>query len=225
MGRPRKIVPSYLKHSQLDRAIVIVRCADDNRKTILLPGPFRSHESLTAYNELLVLLNAHGGRLPDGPRTAFLNELTILELCEKFNDEKVAVDFVRAGQPTSEWWCFRQAMRALCRLYGTMTISQFDSACLKAVQQAMIAGSWMNSDEIDKAKKAGRMIGWSRRTINKQVSRIRSIFRWGVPAKLVPASVVSDLECLPPLRKGKGGAREMPKVKPVPVDVRHLPRR
>jgi hypothetical protein len=92
----------------------------------------------------------------------------------------------------------------------------------------MTTGSWMNEGERTRAAERNRPIGWSRANINKSIARIRACFRCAVLEKLIPANVVTDLGCLPPLRFGRGGARESPTVTPVAVadveaTITHLP--
>ena len=68
---------------------------------------------------------------------------------------------------------------------------------------------------------------WSRRHINKQVSRVRSMFRWAVSHELIPQMAYERLRTIEPLRRGE--ARERDAILPVPrSDLRrirrHLPR-
>ena len=72
---------------------------------------------------------------------------------------------------------------------------------LKAVRQAMID--------------AGRC----RTLINKDVSRIRALFRWAVEQELLPVAVQQALQTVAGLRKGRSAAREAEPVGPVPVEV------
>src|SRR5205807_1720622 len=72
------------------------------------------------------------------------------------------------GTPTSEVANFQQVLRLLRRLYGTTAAADFGPLALKALREQMITR------------------GWCRGSINKQVSRIKLIFRWAVENELVP---------------------------------------
>jgi len=57
--------------------------------------------------------------------------------------------------------------------------------------------------------------GLSRRFVNKQISRIKRLYAWGVEEELVPVEVHAALLRVRGLKKGKGGAREKPRIRPV----------
>lgn len=77
----------------------------------------------------------------------------------------------------------------------------------------------MNEAERSVLAKQNKVEGWSRGNINKCISRIRSMFRWAVLQKIVPASTVTDLTCLPALKRGRRGARESAPVVPVDPEI------
>ena len=97
------------------------------------------------------------------------------------------------ANPTTECHCFRQAVKPLTRIYGSMPAREFDAAALDSVRRTMIDGSWRTDEERAILVKQNRPLGWSRGNCNKQVSRLRSVFRWAVLKKIVPASDVTDL--------------------------------
>jgi integrase len=107
------------------------------------------------------------------------------------------------GTPTSELNTQKQALRVLRRLYGRTPAADFGPKRLKAVREAMIAK------------------GWSRPHINKQISRIKSMFRWAVENELVPAGAHQALLAVKHLRKGRCG--DVLEPKPVePVGDEHV---
>ncbi len=219
MPNPRPIL-AYRRHSTKDQAVVDVYRRDGKRTKVYLPGAFGSEESKLAFATLLSRISAHGGCLPDEPGKAMPGDLTIDELTLRFLTEKVVVDYVDAdGQPTTEQLCFRSALKPLSRLFGWAVARNFDARALSSVRESMITGSWMNDVEKARLKKRGTPIGWAHGNTNKSISRIRCCFRWAVLQKLVPASAVTDLGCLPALAFGRGGARETAPVLPVPVEV------
>ena len=56
MPRPRKLIPTYRKHSQTGRAAITVYRADGTRTEILLPGSYGSEESKQEYERILMSL-------------------------------------------------------------------------------------------------------------------------------------------------------------------------
>ena len=88
------------------------------------------------------------------------------------------------------------ALRIVKRLYGSADANRFGPKRLRAVRAEMIR------------------MDWSRSHINKQVSRVRSMFKWAVANELVPETVYRRLSALEPLQRGE--AKERPKVTPVP---------
>ena len=93
--------------------------------------------------------------------------------------------------------CLIGAIRIIKRLYGDVDASTFGPMALKTCRAAMV--------ELD----------WSRRYINRQVDRIRQMFKWAVAEELAAETVYRTLMAVPGLRRGEGG-REVEPVKPVP---------
>lgn len=51
--------------------------------------------------------------------------------------------------------------------------------------------------------------------MNSQVDRLRRMFKWAAGEQLLPISIYQELQAVEGLRRGKTGARETAKVKPV----------
>ncbi|MEZ6126007.1 MAG: hypothetical protein R3C49_23000 [Planctomycetaceae bacterium] len=83
-------------------------------------------------------------------------------------------------------------------LYSQQDVTEFGPLALKTVRQRMI----------DK--------GWCRQYINRQVNRIRRMFRWGVENELVPATTLHALQAVAPLKQGRTEATDAEPIKPVP---------
>ncbi len=94
---------------------------------------------------------------------------------------------------------FRLALRPLRELYADTPAVGFGPRALKAVQQKMID------------------MGWCRPYINKQINRIRHIFKWAVSDELIPGSVLHALQAVSGLKRGRSDADEPEAVKPVPM--------
>jgi integrase len=93
---------------------------------------------------------------------------------------------------------FRLALRPVKELYSETPAVEFGPLALKAVRQKMVRK------------------GWCRPYINKQINRIRLMFKWAVSDELVAGSVLYALQAVPGLRRGHGDALEPAAVKPVP---------
>lgn len=108
--------------------------------------------------------------------------------------------YVKAGQATSELSNYRAVGRLLLDLYDDMPAADFGPRQLKACREVMIG------------------LGWFRQSINRQVSRMRTIFRWGVAEEIIPADRFESLKAVSGLRAGRPGVRESEPVRPVPSE-------
>ncbi len=96
---------------------------------------------------------------------------------------------------------YRLALRPLTDLYADTLAAEFGPRALKAVRQKMVER------------------GWCRPYVNKQVNRIRHVFKWAVSDELVPGSVLNALQAVPGLRRGRSDAPEPDAVKPVVTEL------
>jgi integrase len=106
--------------------------------------------------------------------------------------------YQKNGEVTREAGVIDDALRILRKHYGNTCLTEFGPVALDALREAMI-------DELD----------WSRKYVNKQVSRIRSMFKWAAAKEIVDASVSAALRELPGLKKGRSRARETKRIKVV----------
>ena len=74
-------------------------------------------------------------------------------------------------------------------------------------------------DDLLKARQIWIDRGCSRSYVNRCVQTIIRCFKWAVTKRRVPAQSWQELAAVEPLRKGRPGARETPKVKSVPEEV------
>lgn len=105
------------------------------------------------------------------------------------------------GKPTSEVNTVEQISRVVRELYGPTRANDFRPGSFKAVRQALVVR------------------GHARKHINRQMDRVRRIWRWGVEAEIVRADVLAALEAVARLHKGRSAARESPKIRPVAWEV------
>ena len=96
---------------------------------------------------------------------------------------------------------FKLAIRPLRELYAESPATEFGPRALKAVRQRMIDS------------------GWCRPYVNKQINRIRHIFKWAVGDELIAGSVLHGLQAVPGLKRGRSDASEPEKVTPVPMNL------
>jgi hypothetical protein len=58
--------------------------------------------------------------------------------------------------------------------------------------------------------------GWCRNVVNRQIIRIRQVFKWAAANQLIPPAVYQGLAAVDGLRRGRSKAKESEPVKPVP---------
>jgi hypothetical protein len=93
---------------------------------------------------------------------------------------------------------YRQTLKPLRELYGHTAAAASGPLALEVVRQRMIDA------------------GLCRKVINKQVSRIRSAFKWATRKQMIPPIVLEELRALEAQQRGRTAAKESPKLKPVP---------
>ena len=165
-------------------------------------GRYDSPESHERYHRLLaehavkgsVALNAEN-QPETGSDTLSVNEL-ILAYSRHAEDY-----YVKNGEPTTEVGVIRQALKLVRKLYGQTTAKDFGPLALKACRDAMVAK------------------GWSRKSINRQVGRLRKMFAWGAANELIPATIFEALKTVEGLRKGRSAAKERSLILPVADEV------
>lgn len=118
------------------------------------------------------------------------------------------------GQPTGEVESFRQLGRLLVSLNGDEPAAEFGPLKLRRCREWMIRGGWVYRDPADEHRQK-QARPWCRTTINRQVRRIRTLFKWAASMELVPPTVPAGLATVPGLRHGRTDAAESEPVKPV----------
>ncbi|MCR9115795.1 MAG: site-specific integrase [bacterium] len=181
-----KRIPSYRQHKPSGQAVVTL-----NGKDHYL-GPWDSKTSRIEYDRLIAEWLANGRRLPQDSK----EEISIVELIV---DYLIFAKEYYSAEPgsTSEYSCLKEALRPVRKLYGETMADDFGPLALKAVRQTMI-------DD-----------GWCRTHINRQINRVRRVFRWGIENELVSPNVIQGLTAVAALKKGRTEARESDPVRPV----------
>lgn len=150
-----------------------------DRKPVYL-GKFNSPEARRKYGEIIANLSKGIG--PGSGRAKPDPGITVAHLCLKYATEHLP------RYSDDEQDCQRGAVRILRELFGETPAADFGPLRLRTVQAAMIER------------------GWSRGYINRQVKRLRFIFKWGVSWELVPKHTPEALRTVPSL--GHGDAPE-----------------
>jgi len=108
------------------------------------------------------------------------------------------------GTPTREARNFQDALRHLVETCGNESVETFDASRMEAVRDAML-------EPTERCPS-----GLARNTVNARLRRLRQVFRWARRKRLVPPSVVAEVELVDPLPQGRSLARETAEVPPAP---------
>ena len=185
----RKSLPKYRKQTRPNgKYLAFVEIGGIRRYL----GSYGSKESKQEYARLIAEWETSDRQLHVNP-----DEIIIVELAARFL--KHAENYYKNPNTdvTSEVDAFKDVLRLLVRLYGSTRAVEFGPLRLRTVRDEMIK------------------VGWCRTYINRQVSRLKSIWRWGVTEELVPASTYEALRAIPGLKFGRTKARESDPVEAV----------
>ena len=166
-----------------------------NRKRIYL-GRFEAAATREKYHRLIAEWEAAGRQVLAAP-----NEITIVEIVQRFWSHAKTHYQTLDGSPTAELENFRQALRPLIYLYGSLKAKDFGPRAIKGMRQKMVES------------------GWSRMYINRQVSRVKSVFRWATEEELIASDIFHGLSAVRGLQRGRTEAHETEPVKPVPESM------
>src|SRR5262245_8846918 len=125
-------------------------------------GPWKSAASKAEYYRVTREWLAGGGTAPT-------SELTIVELLAAFLRHAKTYYVGPDGQPTSELASYKTLIQRLKTQYGKTPAVEFGPIRLKAFRQSLVD------------------VGLSRGVVNRAISRVRQIFRWGAENELIPA--------------------------------------
>jgi integrase len=185
--------PKYRHHKPSGQAVVTLNGRDQYL------GKWNTAESRKEYDRLIAEWLIHGRRL--SATRAALSDLAVNEVILAYWQHVQAYYRLADGTPTTEVDNIRLALRPLKSLYGHTPAADFDAPVLETVREKMIRD------------------GHCRNRINKDVARIKRLFKWAGSKKLVPSSVYQDLDTVEGLREGRSKASETQPVLPVPRPV------
>jgi integrase len=185
-------IPAYRLHRKSGQAIVTLNGRDHYL------GPHGTEVSRAEYDRLVTEWLAHGRctrQAANSPQA--INVSHVIHgfwLHAQIHYRKLD------GTPSGELHNIHDALKPLRRLYGHTPAAEFGPRALTALREHLIS------------------LGWCRSHLNRQVSRIKSVFRWAVENEMVPPSVHHGLSAVRGLQKGRTTAAESDPVRPVPED-------
>ncbi len=188
--------PKYRRHKQSGQAIVTLSYGPGRRQDVLL-GKYGTDESKAEYRRRIAEWRAGQSRFSQSGAPP--PDLSVNEVILAYWREVETYYRHQDGTPTSEVKNIRLALRPLRQLYGHTAAADFDSLALETVRQEMIKR------------------GLCRGRVNKDVARIKRLFKWASSKRKVPLSAYQSLLTLEGLRAGRSAAREAPPVKPVSI--------
>lgn len=199
MPPERKAVPSYLEHKQSGRGRAVWYDRAGVRQQRLLPGPFKSPESVTAFGRLLLELQVSpvDPGVPEGDRANLSVAEVLLAYLRHAERHYRGPD----GEPTSELRTVKLVIKSLREVYGPDPVAGFGPLKAKAVMQGWVAA------------------GLTRGEVNRRLGVAKRILSWAVSEELAPPSVSEALRTVKGLRQGRTAARETEPVGPVAGDV------
>ena len=187
--------PKYRLHSQSGQAVVTLRDSVTGKRRDVLLGEYNSPESRDRYDAVTGEWLANGRRLqgqPQRPRAS--STITVSEVVLQY------WEWAQTYYSRGERFTIQSTLRALNTIAADDPVEQFGPARLREVRDEMIRR------------------GWSRPTINRNISKVRTVFKWAAGRELLDIAVYQRLTAVEPLRKGKTEAPEPSPIEPVPED-------
>ncbi len=185
-------VPSYRHHKASGQGFVEIQ---GHRHYL---GRHDRPETRRKYERLIAEWLANGRMLPVEP-----DVITICEVLARFWTHAETYYRTADGTPSRELENLRYALRPLKNLYGDTPAASFGPRALKTVRNHVVTTA-----------RNGRRAP-CRTYINKNIRRIKGVFRWAVAEELVAPSVYHALLAVAGLKKGRSEARETEPVRPV----------
>jgi hypothetical protein len=151
--------PRYRFHEPSGQAIVTI----DGRDYYL--GTYKTAASREAYRRKIGEWAQHGGMLPAPKQTSTVAELVVAYI--EYADGYYRKD----GEPTNEVRMIKAAIKIVRELYGRTPAADFGPLALQAVREGMIGKDWC------------------RNQINKQIDRVKRMFKWATRQQIIPGGV------------------------------------
>ena len=189
-------IPSLRVHHASGQAIVTLAGKD------IYLGPAGSQESRTAYDRIIAewLVSNRTSMLPVAGTTDDQASITINEIFLSYW-AFAQQHYRKHDRPTSELALIKSALKPIINTYGKQPAHSFGPLALKAYRQQLVARDMC------------------RNVINRHVGRVKRFFKWALSNELVPSSVLTGLQAVTGLQRGRSAARDTAPIKPVPDSV------
>ena len=208
MSRPRSLKPKYCLDKPSGRAFVIL---DGSKKYL---GRYGTQESRDNYDRLIGEWIGKGRprHVPAPSTTGVTVSQVIAAFWSHAKRAYPAPTYQEGKRPQGELGNYWDALRPLRRLYGATAACDFGPRALTALRDAMTQARQV------KDPVTGDMVeepGWCRNVANRQLSRVKHVFKWAVENELIAGEVYYRLSTVTGLRRARSDVRETEKVSPV----------
>ena len=184
-------LPSYRLHKASGQSIVTLGGRD------FYLGPHGTPASRAKYQRLIREYVNAGFRMPTEGED---QDLTVAQLVKRYQAFAEREYKNPDGTPTGTVYNTILALRALFEHAADVPVTAFGPKLLIQVRETLVEA------------------GLARVTINARIGIIKRAFKWAAENELIPASVFHGLSTVRGLRRGRGGARETERIRPVPED-------
>jgi len=178
--------PKYRHHKAKGLAVVTIGGRD------IYLGKHGSAASKLEYRRLIAEYLQRDGVSPQNAQ----DEITVSEVMAAYIAHAKRY-YRKHGKPTREFGMVLEVCRAIKPLYGKALAIDFGPLAMKTVRQTFVDN------------------GIARRHINKQVDRIKRMFKWAAAEELIPSDVPQALSMVAGLRRGRTEAHDNPPILPI----------
>ena len=168
--------PKYCLHVPSGQAFVTVRDSQNCRRQITL-GKHGTPESHAEYARIIQQWHVGQGTVAVIAVSGCSSDLTIAELIVRWREQTVR----SRGEHWRELVSFQNALVPLRELFDSILAREFTPKKLKLVRDRMIS------------------LGWCRNYTNRQIGRIRHIWKWATEEELIPGEIWQALRSIKPV--------------------------
>jgi integrase len=178
-------VPKYCLHKTTGQAYSRVK------GRFVYHGQYGTEESKDNYDRFVCDFLANGRKLPQN-KGITLEDATLNSVCLGFLKH-----VENYGYSDKEVEAFKMAVKRFRSVFGRTLAKNFGPLNLQSFQQILV------EDDC------------SRRYVNRTISKVRRIFKWGTAQELIPPGVHEGLKAVENLKRGRTTAKDYDPVAPV----------